>query len=267
MRRLVLSLLIPLLLTGCGGGLLPAQVSPTASPREQTATLDVVKLFRAKLVFQPALDSTGSDFSNPIVLGDPSHNRIEQGAGSVDFYVFSPSVGRPGLVAADLVSMPALERYVAQVTVTFSSREIELAWSIRRGDDAAIGDHVVWINAWQREFELDYIGQAAIRKGDSGEAMAPASPQQHIVGGRPYQLTAVVDPPHYMIYLGRVQLIDACDSLAGRHTQQAKIGFTVRPGRPGMVSRGSASVTDIRIFSLPPVLPYGAPASRHCPGS
>ena len=153
---------------------------------------------RGKLIYEAALAGDGAGFSSRYTIGDPSASSITFVKGAVEYRVLKPG-GNTGnaLGAAPMTS------YYAEFDVSVvAESDVEFWFDLTGAYTEPLGKHLVGLTTVTGDLQLAYfVDQFAQPLG------APVSVKD-LQSGRSFRVAALVDPPHYQIYVDGRSVID-----------------------------------------------------------
>lgn len=225
-----------------------AAVMPSPTP---------VPVPHGEMLYQPRLDTVGEDFVNSYTYGPTDGTSINFDAGSLVFNMrypranMSATAAYPVIRAID-VRMPPESSYVAELKLSLDNAGT-FGWVVRTGDGGQVGDRVIvfTVESGGPSLDLRYIDESALLTSVEpwGESLSPLAPFSW-VRGKIFTVTAVIDPPRYVVFLDQQPVIDTCDRTQGHALAQSvmKLVATNHGNVPGQTVR----ITGLRVYALGP---------------
>ena len=185
------------------------------------------------LAYEAKLTGDGDGFSLRQTIGDPSASAIRFTPGAVEYVV----VGHGGNTGNNL-AMPLLPRYYAEVRMSVVPGSNVVFWfNLETPSTYPNGHLLIALSTGAEELQLAYF---AVDK--DVEYLGPHVPVRGLQSGRVLTISALVDPPHYQVYLDGRSVINI------QHTPsppRQTPGFRIFGEGPGTVRLSS-----IRVYGL-----------------
>lgn len=216
---LVPACLVIVLLAASADG--PQPVRPTGS----------LPATRGDLIYQAKLEGDGEGFTVRAAIGDPDASAIRFSNGSVEYAVL-----RPGGNTGNKLGIPPQGRYYAEVQIAVAPDSNVEFWLTLTGHANAHIQHLIHIGTRAEAMQFAYFDEPEL------DAMGPQVPISGLLTGRRVTIAALVDPPHYQIYLDGKSVIEVRHDIA---TYFAGPGFAIFGDGTGMVRLSS-----VKVYSL-----------------
>lgn len=252
LRRLIPLAMAIIVLVVAGGGtfLLYQTLSPAvkrtaggASPKPSNVTTPSPSpspLVKGPLVFEAKLDGSGGDLFPTFYVGDPGALKLSFTQGAIEI----AAIRRANASTGGGVNYRNLARYATEVDFSVQpGTDMTLVWVVRSADPTH-GNLQVEVNAAAESMHLAYF-EPSLQPTPTVLPESALSTEYHIAGlqtGRTFTLSALVDPPRYVIYLDGIQVFAVSDA------RGAAVGV---PAISGYGTGGVLRVTGIRIYTLP----------------
>lgn len=176
-----------------------AAASPTPTPTP--AAMPTPALPKGPLIWQAALDASGSDLGSRYVVGDPAAAAIRPVAGGLEVAMLRTG-GPTG--ASFKRSLPAT--FVAEMDLRVRpGSEMQFVWRVRSGDQL----HLVKVDTLREVMTFVYADP-----NDWPSRLQPLSNEVPIPGllsGRVVTVAVVAEAPRYLLYLDGLPLAEIND--------------------------------------------------------
>jgi DNA-binding CsgD family transcriptional regulator len=184
------------------------------------------------LAYEAKLGENGQGFTLRYILGAPSASAIRFLNGAVEYEVVEPG-GNTG----HSVAMVPLVRFFEEVELSVVPNSNVEFWMTLTNDSSGMSSHLIDLSTGAEALQLIYFAQ---------QVEQPLGPQVAVKGlqlGRKFTVSALVDPPHYVLYLDGRRVTDVQHDVITPHRVP---GFGIFGNAPGTVR-----LTSLRIYSVP----------------
>ena len=184
-------------------------------------------------VYQAKLLGDGDGFSLREIIGDPNASAIRFTPGAVEYVVVAQ-----GGTSGNNLAMPLVQRYYAEVRMAVVPGSNVVFWTNLGTPSTYPNGHLlIALSTGAEELQLAYF---AVDKDI--EYLGPHVPIRGLQSGRVFTISALVDPPHYQVYLDGRSVINI------QHTpspSRQTPGFRIFGDGPGTVRLSS-----VRVYGL-----------------
>jgi DNA-binding CsgD family transcriptional regulator len=183
------------------------------------------------LAYEAKLAGDGDGFSVRYILGDPSWSAIRFMNGAVEYAVL-----KPGGNTGHSVGMVPLLRYFEVVELSVVPDSNVQFWITLTNDSSGMSSHIIGLSTGAEAMQLIYLAD---------QVTQPLSAQVAVRGlqsGRKFTVSALVDPPHYEVYLDGRSVIDLKHDVITDHRLP---GFGIFGDAPGTVR-----LTGLRVYQV-----------------
>jgi DNA-binding CsgD family transcriptional regulator len=187
--------------------------------------------FRGMLVYEPKLAGDGEGFTVRTVIGDPSASAIRFGNGDVEY-----SVIKPGGNTGNRLAMAPMKRFFVEVELAVMPASDVEFWLTLTGHANGHIEHLISLRTRAEAFQLAYFSEPEI------EYLGPQVPVPELQLGRRFRISALVDPPHFQVWLDGRSVINL------QHAADAPYrvaGFGIFGDQTGAVR-----LSAVRVFSV-----------------
>jgi len=187
------------------------------------------------LVYEAQLLPGGEGFGTRYVIGDPKASDVRYVKGAVEFLVI-----KPGGNTGNNLAMASMRRYFADGQLSVEPGSNVEFW-INLGSNGYathIGDHVIDFQTATELMQVQYMNFV------DNKGALPLGPQVHVQGlqaGKPFEVSVMVDPPHYHVFLDGRKVISLEH---GPSADFQQISFSIF-GEGGLVR-----LTSMRVYRL-----------------
>jgi DNA-binding CsgD family transcriptional regulator len=186
---------------------------------------------RDGLVYEAKLTSDGEGFTVRTVIGDPSASAIRFGNGIVEYAVI-----KPGGNTGNRLAMAPMTRFFVEIELAVVPDSDVQFWLTLTAHANGHIQHLVSVSTRAEEFQLAYFAEP------DTEYLGSQVPVPGLQRGRQFELSALVDPPHYRVYLDGQSVINL--------QNEAEAAYRV----PGFAifgdGTGTVRLSAVRVFSL-----------------
>jgi len=184
------------------------------------------------LAYEAKLGENGQGFTLRYILGAPSASAIRFLNGAVEYEVVEPG-GNTG----HSVAMVPLVRFFEEVELSVVPNSNVEFWMTLTNDSSGMSSHLIDLSTGAEALQLIYFAQ---------QVEEPLGPQVAVKGlqlGRKFTVSALVNPPHYVLYLDGRRVTDVQHDVIAPHRVP---GFGIFGNAPGTVR-----LTSLRIYTVP----------------
>ena len=206
-----------------------------------SSALTAIPVPRGILLYQAALDGSGSELTDRYQIGDASASAIRTPAGALEFSVLK---ARGNAGAGLKFNAPA--RYLAEIQLAATpGASLHFWWTIRTGSPSPPpGNHIVDLDTARGTAQLIYFEPVPANSSTGAtppEALASVVNVSGLQAGKTLTLDALVDAPLYRLYVGGYAISEAHDD---------RIGPTPTLGFAAFGQGGTVRLTAVSIFAL-----------------
>jgi DNA-binding CsgD family transcriptional regulator len=183
------------------------------------------------LAYESKLTGDGEGFTLRYILGEPSASAIRFMSGTVEYAVIKPG----GNTGHSVAVVPML-RYYEEVELSVVADSNVEFWITLTTDSNGMTSHLIDLSTGAEAMQLVYFAD---------QVMQPLGPQVTVKGlqsGRKFTVSALVSPPHYVVYLDGRTVTDVQHDVITPHRIP---GFGIFGDAPGTVR-----LTSLRIYSV-----------------
>ena len=203
-----------------------------SSPAEAAA----ISSQRGDLIFEARFDANSAQFTRSVTVNsDPSASELRVGNGGIEYVIL-----KPGGFRINQLVMPVVDAYYAEYEVSVRPGSNMTFWFVFSRDDPSITPvHLLELDTLSEKMQLGYFT-------DGGEPLAALGPEVSIAGlqaGRGFDISILVRPPEYGVFLDGVRVIDVThQSPKGRPTPNF-VAFSD-------IGTGAVRLSAIRVYAI-----------------
>jgi len=192
---------------------------------------------RGALLWQAALDASGTDLRSGYVRGDAAASEVRFLPGAIEMAIREGSGERE---TGASFNMPGAQTYVGELDVTVTpGTDLIFLWTLRLAPDGQ-SSYQVRVNTQTESMELRYRD----RRADTRQALTPDVKIPGLQSGRTVTLGAVVEAARYTLFLDGQRVAEASDSRISAPTVPQVSVLSSAKG-------GTVRIVGARFYELP----------------